>query len=143
KKVGEIRFPGGEVDLTAACRPGATHTLSLLVVALPLKGVLLSYTDTNAAREVKGTVDRRGPCGDVWLTSTPAARIADVKVDTSVRTGELTIGVALDGLAADVAYSLRVEVRQGGRVVREFVGKPFKAADLVGRRVAVSEAWKP
>ena len=37
-----------------------THTLSLYVVALPLKGVLLSYNDSNAAREVKGTVERRG-----------------------------------------------------------------------------------
>ena len=29
RKVGEVRFPGGEVDLTAACRPGATHTLEV------------------------------------------------------------------------------------------------------------------
>src|SRR5205814_9497374 len=120
KKAGEVRFPAGEVDLTAACRPGKTHTLTLLVVALPLKGVLLSYTDTNSARAVKGTVERRGLCGDVWLTSTPAARITDVKIDTSVRDDELTLDVALAGLAADATYSLRAEVRDGGRVVREF-----------------------
>jgi beta-galactosidase len=143
KKVGEVRFPGGEVDLTAACRPGATHTLSLLVVALPLKGVLLSYADTNSAREVKGTVDRRGLCGDVWLTGTPGARIADAKIDTSVRKAELTVAAMLDGLAADVPYTLRVEIRGGGQVVREFTGKPFKAADVVGGRVTVSTLWKP
>jgi beta-galactosidase len=73
KRAGEVRFPAGEVDLTAACRPGRKHVLSLLVTALPLKGVLLSYTDTNAAREVKGSVERRGLCGDVYLISTPAA----------------------------------------------------------------------
>jgi hypothetical protein len=143
KKAGEIRFPGGEVDVTAACRPGATHRLSLLVLALPLKGVLLSYTDTNSARAVKGTVDRRGLCGDVWLTSTPAARITDVKIDTSVRKGEFTVGVALAGLAAGVPYSLRVAIRSGGEVVREFVGKPFQVADLAGDRITLSEAWKP
>jgi len=60
KRAGEVRFPSGEVDLTAACRPGGKHLLSLLVLALPLKGVMLSYTDTNAAREVKGSVERRG-----------------------------------------------------------------------------------
>ena len=54
KQAGEIRFPGGEVDLTAACRPGGKHVLSLLVVAMPLKGVMLSYTDTASAREVQG-----------------------------------------------------------------------------------------
>lgn len=143
KKVGEIRFPGGEVDLTTACTPGNAHTLSLLVLALPLRGVLLSYTDTNAAREVKGTVERRGLCGDVWLTSAPAAHITDVKIDTSVRKEELAVGVALAGLAADKTYSLRVEVRDDRRVEHAFTSKPFRAADLVAGRVAVSDKWLP
>ncbi len=72
KRVGEIRFPAGELDLTSVCRPGATQTLSVLVVAMPLKGVRLSYNDSNAAREVKGSVARRGLCGDVYLVATPA-----------------------------------------------------------------------
>ena len=88
KPAGEIRFPGGEVDLTSACRPGGKHLLSMLVVAMPLEGVMLSYTDTASARQVKGTVPRRGLCGDVYLVGTPAgARIADVRVDTSVPQG--------------------------------------------------------
>jgi len=67
--------------------------LSLLVAALPLKGVMLSYSDTASAREVKGTVARRGLCGDVRLAAFPAGlRIADVKVDTSVREGRITFG---------------------------------------------------
>jgi hypothetical protein len=86
KMAGEVRFPAGEPDLTAVCRPGAKHVLSLHVAAMPLKGVLLFYNDTNSARAVKGVVDRRGLCGDVFLVSTPpAARLTDVKVDTSVR----------------------------------------------------------
>src|SRR5262249_44223717 len=60
RKAGEIRFPGGEADLTAALRPGATHLLSLRVAALPLQAVMLSYTDTSSARQVKGAVARRG-----------------------------------------------------------------------------------
>jgi beta-galactosidase/beta-glucuronidase len=39
-RVGEVRFPGGELELE--CRPGATHRLSLLVVALPLQAVMQS-----------------------------------------------------------------------------------------------------
>ena len=35
-KVGEARFPGGEVDLTPVCRPGGTYRLSLLVGAYSL-----------------------------------------------------------------------------------------------------------
>ena len=95
KKAGELRFPGGELELTAACKPGEKHILSMLVVAMPLKGVMLSYNDTNSAREVKGKVERRGLCGDVYLTTTPSeAHITDVKVATSVRKGRLRLRLA-------------------------------------------------
>jgi len=144
KKTSEIRFPGGEADLTNACRPAGKHVVSLLVLAMPLKGVLLSYSDTNSAREVRGTVDRRGLCGDVHLVSRPArAHIADVKVDTSVRKAEVTLSAALDGLDADVPYTLRIKIRQGGDTVREFTSKAFRANDLKDSRIAVTEKWKP
>jgi hypothetical protein len=35
QRAGEIRFPGGDADITSLCRPGATQLLSLLVVARP------------------------------------------------------------------------------------------------------------
>jgi beta-galactosidase/beta-glucuronidase len=144
KKAGEIRYPAGEVDLSTACRPGKTYLLSLLVVAMPLKAVLFSEADAKAAKEVKGTVERCGLCGDVYLVSTPpAARITDVKIDTSVRKGEITLGAAPDGLAADVTYTLRVEIRDEDGVVRQFTSKPFKAGDLEDGRIAVAEKWKP
>ena len=54
KQAGEIRFPGGRGGPHRGCAgPGGTHVLSLLVVAMPLKGVMLSYSDT-----------RRGPGGE-------------------------------------------------------------------------------
>jgi hypothetical protein len=42
RTAGAIRFPAGDVDLTAWCRPGGTHELSIHVVAMPLRGVMLS-----------------------------------------------------------------------------------------------------
>src|ERR1035441_3483047 len=45
RKVGHIRFPAGQVNLSAVVRPGATHVLSLLVSAMPLQGVEESYND--------------------------------------------------------------------------------------------------
>jgi hypothetical protein len=143
-KVGPIRFPAGEVDITAACRAGSKHVLSLLVVALPLKDVLLTYTDTNSAREVHGAVPRRGLCGDVYLVGTPvAARITDVKVETLVREAAVTVRAALDGLAPAVAYALHVTIKQHGRRVRQFRSKKFEAGDLQGGCAAVTEKWKP
>ena len=86
QQVGAIRYPAGEIDVTGHCRPGERHNLSILVVALPLQGVMLSYNDTAAAREVEGRVERRGLCGDVFLSSEPAGpRLDDVQIITSVR----------------------------------------------------------
>ncbi len=144
KKAGEIRFPAGEVDLTTACRAGGKHLLTLLVLALPLKGVLLSYTDTNSAKAVKGLVERRGLCGDIYLANTPTvANISDVRIETSVRQGEVTVHAALTSLAAKRPYVLRVQIREGDRTVRTFSSKPFQAGDLQDGRIVVSEKWKP
>ncbi len=119
RKVGELHFPADELDLTANCQPGRQYRLSLLVVALPLKGVLLSYTDSAAAREVKGSVARRGLCGDVFLCSTPpGARLERVQVRPSVRRWELAVEATLRELAPDSTYRLEARVRDSGRVVK-------------------------
>lgn len=143
KMAGELLFPGGDLDLTQSLRPGR-RLLSLAVVAMPLKAVVLSYTDSAAARQVKGSVARRGLCGDVWLVSTPrGARIDGVKVDTSVRKGEIAVSAALDGLAADGKYALRARVTDGGKTVHEFTSSPFTQADLKDGRIAFTDRWKP
>jgi len=114
----------------------------VLVAAMPLKAVMMSFSDTNAAKEVKGSVPRRGLCGDVYLVSTPsAARIDNVKVDTSVRNGQITVSADLQGLAErgiDLATITR-ELEEDG--VAKFAasyrsllaGIEAKAGELVGR----------
>ncbi|MBI4660195.1 MAG: hypothetical protein HY735_15250 [Verrucomicrobia bacterium] len=142
KKAGEIRFPGGELDLTSICRPGGTHWLSLLVVALPLKGVMLSYTDSASAREVKGSVARRGLCGDVYLASTPPGpRISDVRVETSVRQQQFTIDAAIESLAPTVRYRLRARIAEAGIELREFTSRVFMGSELKEGRIAFTEKW--
>ena len=144
QRVGEMRFPGGEVDLTQHVRPGATHRLSLGVSALPLKGVALSYTDSAAAREVQGTVARRGLCGDVFLVSTPAGpRLGHVQVETSVRRRELVLRASLDGLSADARYQLRAVVSREARSVQEFTSPVFAAKDLTDGRLSFGGSWLP
>ena len=106
RKVGQIRFPAGQVDLSAAVRPGATHVLSLLVVAMPLKAVMESYNDTNTGKQKKGAVERRGLCGDVWLIGEPAeARLSDVRIDTSFRQSQITFGGRAAGAGGRRALS--------------------------------------
>jgi beta-galactosidase len=143
KKAGEMHFPAGEVDITSLCRPGSKQVLSLQVVAMPLREALLSFKDTIASGTVKGTVARRGLCGDVFLVGTPSgARIADVKVDTSTRKGEITLDTALQDLAPSTRYALRTQITDKGRKIAEFTSKPFGKDDLKEGRIAVTEKWK-
>ncbi len=144
KRAGEIHFPGGELDLTLACRTGETHSLALLVVAMPLKGVMLSYIDTASAQQIKGTVERRGLCGDVYLTITPPGpRLTDIRTETSVRKRECTFDAALDGLAPGETYRLRASVSQDGRNRKTLTSQPFQQNDLKAGRIAFTEKWIP
>ena len=144
RQVGEGRFPGGEIEVTAPVNQPGAHWLSLLVIALPLKAVMLSYTDSASARQQKGSVARRGLCGDVYLVSTPAGpRVTDIRVETSVRKKELTIDTALESLAPDQEYTLRAQVREGGTDVKAFTSRPFHANDLKQGRFVFSQTWLP
>ncbi|MDB6035291.1 MAG: Beta-galactosidase, partial [Verrucomicrobiales bacterium] len=144
RKRGEVHFPGGELDLTDHVVPGRTHTLTLLVVAMPLKGVLLSYSDSNSAREVKGKVDRRGLCGDVFLVSTPAGpHIRDIKVDPSVRKSELIFTARLVEVKADSTYSLRAQIIKNNQPLRESDPVAFKGGALKSGVMSFSIPWKP
>jgi hypothetical protein len=143
-RAGALRFPGGELDLTGFLRPGGAHRLSLHVEALPLKGVMLSYSDTASARQVRGTVARRGLCGDVFLVGTPAAaRLAEVAVTTSVRRRQIAVDAELQQLEAGRSYSLRARISEAGRVVREFTSPAFTVGDLKDGRLRFSENWQP
>jgi beta-galactosidase len=129
-KAGEMQFPSSEVDLTALCAPGV-HTLRMLVIAMPLKGVLLSYIDSAHAREVKGSVARRGLCGDVFLSAITAnPRIASFKIDTSIRNGEISFTTTLSNVTA-ASWRLRAQIAGGP----EFIGAP--------NQTSFRAKWKP
>ncbi len=143
-KAGEAFFPAGEVDLTSLCPPGSKHELSMRVTAMPLRDVMLAVNDSNAPRSARGQVERRGLCGDVYLVATPAGpRIADVKVDTSVRKGEITFNTALQDLAPNTPYTLCAAITDQGRKVGQFTSKAFTSGDLKDGRAAFTEKWKP
>ena len=143
KSLGELYFPGSELDITAACRPGARQVLSLRTVALPLASAVMSYGQTNEGKLTKGRVGRRGLCGDVFLVSTPpGARIEDVKVDPSVRNWQITFDTALQ-LEPGAGYSLRARVLDGDEEVKAFTSRAFTADALQDGRLAFTSPWRP
>jgi beta-galactosidase len=144
RKVGQIRFPAGQADLTAAVRPGATHVLSLLVVAMPLREVMESYNDTNTAKQRKGRVERRGLCGDARLIGEPAgARLSNVRIITSVRQSQIAFEAGLQGLATDAHYKLRARISDEGQQVAEFTGPVFAGNEVKDGVATFSASWKP
>jgi len=143
-KVGEIRFPAGEIDLTPVCRPGQKQLLTIFVVALPLKAVMMSFSDSAAARQVAGSVERRGLCGDIYVTSTPAGpRITDARVETSVRNWSISFNLALADLDPNQTYSLRAKVTDSGNLVKDFTSQPLQPNELSEGRIRFTENWHP
>ncbi len=144
KAAGEIRFPGGELDLGKVCQPGGKHVLSMLVVAAPLKAVMMSYIDSASARQVRGSVPRRGLCGDVFLLADPAgARIDGVQVDPSVRLKQITCTADLRRLAAAGQYQLRARITRMSGDTTEIASKVFSGSDLKNGRISFSGSHKP
>jgi hypothetical protein len=144
RKAGEMRFPAGEIDLTSLCRPGETHSISMLVKALPLQAVMLSFNNTATGRQVEGRVVRRGLCGDVYIESMPAGpRITDVKVETSVRRWRITVDAALESLDPRAQYALQALVKDGDREVKRLTSGLFGVAELNHGHIAIMEHWRP
>lgn len=143
KKVGEMRFPAGQVDITSHCEPARTHKLTMLVVALPLKAVLQSYTDSASARTVKGTVARRGTCGNIFLVgSVSGPRISEAKVDTYVRSGRIRFRVNVTNhLSGTLRARVRVTAPDGE--VMEATGTAMKGGGTGIMGVGFGKRWKP
>jgi len=143
-KMGEIFFPGGQVDITSACRPESKHMLSIYVKAMPLNKVITRSAAADGTTSSKASVKRRGLCGDVFLISTPAqSRIDDVKVDTSVRTWKIAFDTALSGLEKGELYSLHVEITDSKRTLHDFSSGSFTEADLKNGRFVFASNWRP
>jgi len=146
RPLGDLRFPGGELELPSAVLAPGTHELVLRVEALPLKAVLESYSDSAHAREVKGSVPRRGLCGDVWLVAgARGPRVTDVQVTPSVRERRVTCRVATEGLDPAKTYHLRARYTdlQAPGSERTFEGPPFHSGDPAALPVTLTSAWFP
>ncbi|HEY7116791.1 MAG TPA: sugar-binding domain-containing protein, partial [Tepidisphaeraceae bacterium] len=144
KKMGEAYFPGGEVEITGACRAGGTHVLSLRAAAVPLGEETTYFAENGAGTSSKATVHLRGLCGDVYLVGTPAAaRLADVRIETSVQKWELAISAGLQNLNPRGTYRLRAAVSDKGQFVHELTSDAFRDSDLKDGRLTFGGPWKP
>ncbi len=138
---GHVLWPGGTLDVTEFCRPGATHTLSVLVLALPRDTATQSFMGPDRVFEVESELNFRGLCGDVYLLSgPPAGGIEDVFVRPSVQEERIELDAKL-ALPAGDGFRLRARVEHGGRAVKEFTSEPFSQVDLQDGSLTFGSRW--
>jgi len=142
-RVGDIVFPGGELDITAASKSGQPQQLAIQVFGRRLNADYTSFVTPAEGGAGRRGIGRRGLCGDVFLTSTSgAARIADVKVETSVRQWTLSIAATLEGLEPGKYYSLRARVTDKSEEVLAAESDRFTSDSLRNGRYVFSKGWK-
>jgi hypothetical protein len=141
---GEILFPAGELDMTSLTKTGNKYLLSIKVTALPLRDVVALFNDSNASRQGKGEVARRGLCGDIFLQSRPLnAGIGEVQIITSVRKREITFKVNLEHLSHGVNYRMHYTITSNGNEITGFRSKLFSKDDLNESCLVYTESWLP
>lgn len=101
KSCGRVDWPSGEVDITAAVKPGEPAALELRVRAVTPEGETWSLMGYVNEEKRKRTLASRGLTGDLWLKSMPAGtRVADVFVKPSFRRKALDLEVEMSGAQA-------------------------------------------
>lgn len=143
QRIGVMRFPADKLDISGAAHPGAAQRLSIHVHASPLSAAMLSYTDTNAARMVKGSVARRGICGDIFLESTPQRSISRVAVRTSVERQELAIDVVTEGLKQPGNFTVEGVVLDGTKELFRTARIALRPTDDGACKTSIVSTWTP
>ena len=122
ERVGEVHWPGGEIDLTSRVKPGQRHTLSVKVVAAKAAGdvpVLMGIAPgQNSTR--KAELLSAGLIGHVRLFSRPATAHIDAVFVTVLHPRTRSDGGP--GPEGD-APGLRVSAGDGGSVGRNGQGR--------------------
>ena len=142
EEAGEVWFPGGRCDITDHVRPGAEHTLAILVTARPLKKTATAFMDPEEAREQDVSVDNKGLTGDVFLvTEPPADALGDVHVITSTRKDKISLDTRLKRCGEGERRLSALIFNPVGEVVKTLESDPFTKSDLTDGRITFSAAW--
>lgn len=137
KKVGETRWPSGDVDLTNVIAPGAAATLRVQVTAVASENELIQAMREDYADKGDGGLRQRGIIGDVIITARPAAAHLDyLAVETSVSRQEISVTTAVADLTAPTSAKFTATITEwpSGILVKTFTSEaefqPFRPITL-------------
>jgi len=131
-RVGEVVFPGGDVDISDAVRTKTEVFAAIDVTACPLTGETLNYNAPDRAEREKDAVMYKGLTGGLSFVVEPAgARIVDTAVAYDCASREATFRAETTNLVAGT-YELEARVESlAGRAIRTFRGAVASASDGV------------
>lgn len=113
REAGQLRWPGGELDLSALLVPGRRHTLTLYVAAVPDPGEVEHWMDSEYVIRRPSELDTRGLIGDVVLLSRPrGARISAVFARPLLGERELALDLELAGETLRGPHRVEVLARE-------------------------------
>ena len=140
RPAGEAWFPGGPVELTPLVKFGKPQELAVFVSAKPVEAGAERFMAPDRLVAGSSAINLKGLTGDVFLTSAPMQdRIVDIRVETSVRSGEIAFFVTL----ADVrthGVLLEAEIRKNGSSVKHFSSEPM-TVPAAGGPLRFSAPW--
>jgi beta-galactosidase len=140
KRVGELRWPGGTLDLTPFCGAGQTQHLAVLVEANVMDKEVIRYMGPEAEQITKQKVKLhlKGIIGDVLLHAGPASgQVENLVVRTSTRNKEISlVFTVLPQAGKSVSVKADVLTASGS------LEKTFASAVEVDALGRASVAWK-
>lgn len=139
KDAGEFYYPGGDVDLTGKLIPGREQTLAILVSAKPEESS--NFMAPGRLIALKSALANRGITSDLYLEARPETHaVSDVHVITSVKDKKISFDTGFSALPAG-EYQLQADVLDAGKIVKQFVSKPFRSEGKIGLRHTFSGSW--
>ncbi|NMA47631.1 MAG: hypothetical protein GX945_13825 [Lentisphaerae bacterium] len=139
--VGEVWFPGGEVNLSKWLNPGQEHSLALLVKAMPLDNERLDFMAPDRVIESKATLKFKGITGDVFLHARPAAqRLEHVAIVSSVRHDSISFQADLSQ-GGDRDLILNADIfNADNQLLKSFRSQPLRPSDA--NTIAFTAPWR-
>ena len=140
KRAGQLKWPGGELDLTAFCAPGKTTRLTLLVEAKLLNTEVVNYMGPAPEQITKGSasLNSKGIVGDVLLRCLPAmGRVECLKIQTSTRKKNITLDLTLQGIGPGAEVAVAADLRNATGALE----KSFAANVTVGPGGKARASW--
>ena len=145
KKIGELNWPGGEIDITNDVKTGKKNNLAVRVLAINDKSEITEFTGDAEGQVFKKKIDlnSRGIVGDVVLKSCPKhSYINDIFVKPSVRKKQLALDIEISDVLKKQPVKIEISCvdTANGKVEKKISYKRILSKDVI-QKIELIVPW--